>query len=288
MVILNFFDRLHLMKKALFIIFISWSAYLMFGSISLSATQEEKLQEIEQKFKSGFFSKDECIKFKKIILGEDSEVYCGRSETKSLTIKYPNTVSDPVTVMDHVKELGAFTEPSHYPEGMLEFFGKSCKNFTCRAKKATKRMASSFKRKPIYLLRHPGTQLYAMSMFELFYQQELKNNQRKIEKFITAWPDKKKYAKAVVTLIKLNKSRKQMRKALGMDLNTSVEDAMERYWVMGDFLEKGKIKKQKISKDIKKRGVLLAKYKKAVVDFKSSIKNQKDKELYDKIKKKND
>ena len=260
----------------------------MFGSISLSATQEEKLQEIEQKFKSGFFSKDECVKFKKIILGEDSEVYCGRSETKSLTIKYPNTVSDPVTVMDHVKELGAFTEPSHYPEGMLEFFGKSCKSFTCRAKKATKRMALSFKRKPIYLLRHPGTQLYAMSMFELFYQQELKNKQIKIEKFITAWPDKKKYAKAVVSLIKLNKTREQMRKALGMDLNTSVEEAMQRYWLMADFLEKGEIKKQKVSKDIKKRRVLLAKYKKAVLDFKSSIEKQEDEELYDKIKKKND
>ena len=51
-------------------------------------------------------------------------------------------------------------------------------------------------------------------------------------------------------------------------------------------LEKGKVKKQKISKDIKKRGVLLAKYKKAVVDLKSSIKKQKEKELYDKIKKK--
>ena len=255
----------------------------MFGSISLSATQEEKLQEIEQKFKSGFFSKDECIKFKKIILGEDSEVYCGRSETKSLTIKYPNTVSDPVTVMDHVKELGAFTEPSHYPEGMLEFFGKSCKKFTCRAKKATKRMASSFKRKPIYLLRHPGTQLYAMSMFELFYQQELKNNQKKIEKFIAAWPDKKKNSKTVVTLIKLNKAREQMRKALGMDLNTSVEEAMERYWLMANFLEQGEIKKQKVDKDIKQRKVLLAKYKNTINKFSSALKKKKDEEFYKKI-----
>ena len=73
-----------------------------------------------------------------------------------------------------------------------------------------------------------------------------------------------------------------------MDLNTSVEAAIERYWVLGDFLEKGKIKKQKISKDTKQRAVLLAKYKKAVVDFKSSIKRKKDKELYDKIKGKND
>ena len=76
-----------------------------------------------------------------------------------------------------------------------------------------------------------------------------------------------------------------MRKALGMDLNTSTEDAMERYWVMGDFLERGEIKKQKISNDIKKRGLLLAKYKKAVNNFKSSIKNQEEKELYNKIKK---
>ena len=54
--------------------------------------------------------------------------------------------------------------------------------------------------------------------------------------------------------------------------------------LMGDFLEKGEIKKQKISKDIKKRGLLLDKYIKAVKNFKSSIKNQEEKELYNKIK----
>ena len=273
------------MKKLLFALLLSFALYLTFNSISFSATQKEKIQEIEQKFESGFFSKDECIKFKKIILGKDSEVYCGRSETKSLTIKYPNTESDPVIVMDHVKKLGAFTEPSHYPEGMLEFFGKSCKSFSCRTQKATKKMASTFKRKSTYHLRHPGARLYAMSMFELFYQQQLKKNKKQVEQFIANWPEKRKHKKAVVSLIKLNKSREQMRKALGMDLNTNVEEAMEYYWVMGDFLEKGKIKRQKISKDIKKRTVLLAKYKKAVVDFKSSIKKQEDEKLYDKIKK---
>ena len=35
-----------------------------------------------------------------------------------------------------------------------------------------------------------------------------------------------------------------MRKAMGMDLNTSIEEVMERYWIMGDFLEKGKVEKQ--------------------------------------------
>ncbi len=189
--------------------------------------------------------------------------------------------------MQEVKALGVFTEPTDYPEGMVQFFGKTCKKFHCRAKKAIQEMSKTFGRTQIYHQRHPGAQLHALAMFELFYLQQLKKNQKKVEKFIAAWPDKKKHGKTVVSLLKLNKSREQMRKALGMDLNTSVEEAMERYWVMGDFLEKGEIKKQKISKDIKKRGLLLAKYKKAVVDFKSSIQNQEDEKLYDKIKKKN-
>ena len=44
-----------------------------------------------------------------------------------------------------------------------------------------------------------------------------------------------------------------MRTALGMDLNTSVEDALEIYWVMASFLDLGVAKKQKISKDLKLR-----------------------------------
>ena len=274
------------MKKLLVTLVLGF--WIIFYSNSFSATKNKKIDEIDKMFVSGVISKEECIKFKKVILGEDSKPNCEDAKTKSLTIKNPSSVKEPFTVMYELKALGVFTEPAHYPIGMVNFFGNSCKKFPCRAKKATRRMALTFKRTGTYHQRHPGEQLYAMAMFELFYQQKLKKEQKKIEKFIASWPNKRKYAKTVVSLIKLNKSREQMRKALGMDLNTSIEVAMERYWVMGDFLEKGEIKKQKISKDIKKRGALLAKYKKAVVDLKSSIKNQKEKELYDKIEKKND
>ena len=198
-----------------------------------------------------------------------------------------SATNEPSKVIDQVKALGVFTEPSKYPEGMVKFFGKACKNFHCRAKKATQEMAKIFGRKQIYHQRHPGAQIYALAMFELFYLQQLKKKQIKVEKFIAAWPDKKKHAKAVVSLIKLNKSREQMRKALGMDLNTSVEEAMERYWVMGDFLEKGKVEKQeKISKDMKKRKKLLAKYKKAVSSFNSTLKKQENEKLYNEIQNK--
>ena len=205
-------------------------------------------------------------------------------------ILYSNSLSatkEPLTVEQQVKALGIFTEPTEYPVGMVEFFGEGCKKFHCRAKKATQEMAKTFGRAQIYHQRHPGAQLYALAMFEMFYLQQLKKNQKKVKKFIAAWPDKKKHGKAVVSLLKLNKSREQMRKALGMDLNTSVEEAMERYWVMGDFLEKGKVEKQeKISKDMKKRKKLLAKYKKAVSGFNSTLKNQEDEKLYNEIQKK--
>ena len=192
----------------------------------------------------------------------------------------------PLTVAQEIIQLGVFSEPSKYPEGMIEFFGTACKNFVCRADKATKKMALTFKRSKLYHQRKPGHQLYALAMFELFYLNELKKKEKKIKKFLVNWPKKNRYGKEVISLIKLNRSKEKMRKSLGMDLNTSIEEAMERYWIMGDFLQKGEIKKEKISKDIKKREKLVAKYKKAVNKFNSALKNKEDEDLYNKIKNK--
>ena len=97
---------------------------------------------------------------------------------------------------------------------------------------------------------------------------------------------KKKYKRDIIALIKLNKAKEKMRKSLGMTLDTSPEEAMERYWVMGDFLNKGKINEEKISKDIKKREKLIEKYKKSVNKFHSVLKNKENKNLYDEIEKK--
>ena len=189
----------------------------------------------------------------------------------------------PLTVVQEIKQLGVFSEPSKYPEGMIEFFGTACNHFTCRAEKATKKMALTFKRSKLYHQRRPGHQLYALAMFELFYLNELKKKEKRIKKFLLAWPEKNRYGKEVISLIKLNRSKEKMRKSLGMDLNTSIEEAMERYWIMGDFLQKGEIKKEKLSKDFKKREKLLAKYKKAVNKFNSELKNKEDEDLYKKI-----
>ena len=179
------------MKKLLFTLFLSFVLCLTFNSISFSATEEEMLQEIEEKFTSGLFSKDECIKFKTLILGEDTEVRCGDNKTKLLTSKASLVVTDPMNVLNHVKALGTFSKPSRYPEGMYEIFGKACNVFVCQAKKATQKMIQIFERGPNYIERHPGAQLYGMAMFELMYQDKLRKDQKKIEKFIINWPNKR-------------------------------------------------------------------------------------------------
>ena len=236
-------------------------------------------------FSSGILSKEECIKFKKVILGENSKVSCGDVKTKSASVKKTSSLIDPVTIIDYVNELGQFVEPAYYPEGMVEAFGKSCKKFHCRAKKATKDMAKIFGRKGTYFDRHGGAQLYGMAYFELFYLNSLKKSTKRIDKFLENWPEKKG-SMEVISVLKLNKSRKKMREALGMDLNTPVEEAMMRFWTLGDFLNQGKANKREVNKEIKQRRKLLAKYKKAISSFNSALKSKDDENLYNEILKK--
>ena len=201
-----------------------------------------------------------------------------------ISISYSETKNS-LSVLEEIKALGTYSEPTKYPEGMIKLFGEECKKkFICMAPKATKEMSLTFKKNQIYHQRKPGDQLYALAMFELFYLNKLKKKEKRIKKFIESWPEKKKYKKDIVALIKLNKSKEKMRKSLGMDLSVTPEEAMERYWVMGDFLNRGKINEDKINKDIQKREKLIAKYKKAINKFNSSLKDKENKDLYNKIK----
>ena len=79
--------------------------------------------------------------------------------------------------------------------------------------------------------------------------------------------------KALHSLIKTNKGRIKMRQALGLSLNDNLETVLKRHWLLGDFLNKDKlkVKKVKINSDIKKRKELLAKYKSALTRYKNKL-----------------
>ena len=146
-------------------------------------------------------------------------------------------------------------------------------------------MSKIFGRKGTYFDRHGGAQLYGMAYFELFYLNSLKKNTKRIDKFLENWPEQKG-TRGVISVLKLNKSRKKMREALGMDMNTPVEEAMMRFWTLGDFLNQGKANKREVSKEIKQRRILLVKYKKAISSFNTALKSEGDENLYNEILKK--
>ncbi len=215
-------------------------------------------------------------KLKKILKETDSSV-------EVVKVKKIPKDFNPGSVEYHISMLGTFSKPTKYPEGMLKTIGKGSKSFDALAMNAAKKMSLIFRRTDQYNQRHPGKMLHALAYFELFYQYQLKKKKKKIETFLENWPEKKRGGKTIVTLLKFNKARKKMREALGMDLNTSTEEAMETFWALGDYLEKGKVVKKKVHPDIKKRKKLLSKYKARIADFKSKLETKKDNELYDQI-----
>jgi len=189
-------------------------------------------------------------------------------------------------VLKEIKLIGSFKEPERYPESFKEEFFKECKKFSCIGNKSTKKMAEVFAKSQKYNLKNPGNQIKGMALFEIYYLNVLRKNEKKIAIFIENWPTKKKKTKEVIKLIKLNKSREKMRNALGMDLDTSVEDAIEVYSIMANFLNMGTSKEQKISKELKLRNKFLKDYKTVVSKFNSQFKTYESENLYDQIKKK--
>ncbi len=192
-------------------------------------------------------------------------------------------ISENTSVIEKIKELGEFAEPKNYPSGMQDLFLAGCSGFSCTADNLAKEMVILFNRKGDYLEKYPGTQLHAMALFEVFYQKKLKDNEDKIKEFIETVDEKKKNRKDIVSLIKLNEARRKMRSSLGMDLQLSTEKAMENYWVLGDFLNQGESKKNKIDKEIKKRKKIVQKYISIVSSLKLDISKEKEKKFYDKL-----
>ena len=191
-------------------------------------------------------------------------------------------ITENTFIIKKVEELGEFIEPKNYPLGMQNLFIAGCNGFSCTADNLAKEMIIAFNRKGVYLEKYPGTQLHAMAMYEVFYQKKLKDNEDKIKEFITH----KKNKKDIASLIKLNEARKKMRSSLGMDLKLSTEQVIENYWIMGDFLNQGETKKNKVNKEIKKRKKIIKKYISIVSNLKTSISKEKEKKFYDKLIKK--
>ncbi len=191
-------------------------------------------------------------------------------------------------INEKLTEIGEFKEPKKYPAGFLKTTAKRCKDlkFICIQDKAVKEMSLRFKRTDRYNDKNPGNQVYAMAHFELFFMNKLLKERNSLKKFKENWPDKKINADKVVSLIKLNESRKMMRNALGMNMNNSIEEVIDTYWTLGDFLQSGKIKVEKVDKDLLKRKRILSEYKSMVSSLKRNLETQDLQRAYEFLEKK--
>ena len=185
-------------------------------------------------------------------------------------------------------EIGEFKEPREYPEGFLKTTAKKCKDlkFICIQDKAVKEMSLRFKRTDKYNDKNPGNQVYAMAHFELFFMNKLRKDRNSLKKFKENWPEKKINADKIVSLIKLNETRKMMRNALGLNMNNSIEEVIDTYWTLGDFLQLGETKVEKVDKDLLKRKRILSEYKSMVSSLKRNLETQDLQRAYEFLEKK--
>ena len=173
-----------------------------------------------------------------------------------------------------LSELGEFQEPSKYPKGFEEKHMKGCKSWKCISDKSAKDMGLIFKRPDSYNQKNPGNQIYGMAYFEIFYLNKLKKNKSNLEKFKAEWPEKIIKGNEIASLIKTNESRKTMRAALGIDIKASPEEAINIYWTLADFLQKGNVEKVKVDKSLKKRQRIISDFKNSLGQLKRKIEKQ--------------
>lgn len=173
-----------------------------------------------------------------------------------------------------LSELGEFQEPKNYPKGFEEKHMTGCISWKCISDKSATEMGKIFKRSDSYNQRNPGNQIYGMAYFEIYYQNKLKKNQSSLKKFKAEWPEKIVRGKKIASLIKTNESRKKMRAAIGIDITVSSEDAINIYWTLADFLQKGNVEKVKVDKSLKKRLRVISDFKNSVGQLKRKIEKQ--------------
>ena len=133
--------------------------------------------------------------------------------------------------------LGTYKKIEKYPDGLFKVKGSS-ENM---AKEAMMQMYETFVQKPKLMEKYPENMMKAMAYFEIFYNYELKDRRKSsLEKFEKDYPEinsRITTKKDVKTLYSLNEARKSMRESLSLNMDNSLEESLDRYVFMHDFLQ---------------------------------------------------
>ena len=229
---------------------------------------------------------------------------------KKLKIKLINKETEPKEdiTQKKIEELGEIVklDSNYYPKTMQKAF-KGCNNsFKCVGQKAGTYLYKAFNRSQRYNQQHPGSIIKAMAMFEVFYAQKLYSTKENLERYKSDDYKKKKKMnlsgllkklkfnegilkkagiqsakqkdeKEIRSLFSINKGRKGMREALGMSLDTPIDEAIKKFWLLGEFLDLGVPQKnEKVDPELEERQKLLDDYKFQIANLKKKLQNDKE------------
>ena len=183
---------------------------------------------------------------------------------------------EPIDFED-VKKLGRYEPIVEFPEGIIKKFG-SCYEINCQAKIAGREVYHRFVVKKKSSKKYPGKMMEAMAWYEILFSGKHKDTDKFIKRYLENYPNDYKYKKVdekfIRSLLSMNKGRKNMRNALGMDLQEKTDIAIKRFWLLGQFLGRGKPKTRKVESDLKERKILVNEYRAKIMDLKARLEEE--------------
>ena len=183
-----------------------------------------------------------------------------------LLLSQSSFAKPPKVFISDLETLGEFSEIQNFPNKMFE--GTNNATFKQKAATAGKKMSYYFITKKKSLEKYPHNMMKAMGYFEVYYMQTLEDKKFNLARFKDNDYNSNDI-KNINTLLSLNKARKSMREAVGLTLDDSAEEAINRFWLMNEYLSKGKVKT--IQTDTK-----FSKKKKTTTELRSDIKGLKN------------
>ena len=153
-------------------------------------------------------------------------------------------------------------------------------SFHAKTNNFTKKFIETFITKKGQMEKNTDQVILGMAYFEFFYMQQLKDNKKSLETFEKKYPKINAATKKNIQKIYgLNKARKSMREALGLSLENTPEEAIERYYVLYKLLNQAVIKETKLSKEDQNKSKLHNKISKNI----SQLKNITDDKLNNRL-----
>ena len=278
--------------------------FTFFLSANIEAkTLDQKKDELKKIYEAGGISKIEYEKSIEFLTKSKEETKTKKQkQSLSLSKKKSNSKKknkdkdknkEEIT-LEKIQELGEIIkfDNTFFTEGMIKKFLGCNNSFKCKGKKAGAYMWGNFGKSSTWGQKYPGKMIKSMAMYEVFYASRLYESRKAIERYKSNTYEKKKSGilkkikinkklfnkkkkdeETLRSLIGMNKGRINMREALGMDMDTPPKEAIQKFWLLGEFLELGIPTKNeiKVNKDILDRQGKLDIYKATISNLKKKL-----------------